>query len=396
MRTRYFILLTALVVVGRATAGVETVSIPSQDGKLQLPGYWFQAATTERRPAVILLHGCDGTLDDKGQLMRTRFRVAELFNVEKIHLLVVDSFTPRGHKSICHIPSAQRSIDYTHRRDDAFAAIQWLARQEFVDKDRIAILGYSNGAGAVLKALDRTDKAVRDQSIQPKAGIAFYPPCDEFASMWNYEISAPLLLMIGELDDWTPAGGCRRLQDKVKRAQPTALFDLVIFPESYHGFDSAGPVKVRTGLNTRSHTAHVGGNPAAREQSHQRMFDFLSAHLNTPLSLTHEERLKGHRYALPAPSGFARTDDIAAVPLDEKGRERYQHYLDLPAPKAFAITEKGRSYYSSDDAEAAITLADICRKAKVRCSLYAVDDRVVWRADATARLDPAKLQRKTP
>ena len=34
-------------------AGVKLVTIPSQDGKLAIPGYWFAVDTTEPRPAVI-------------------------------------------------------------------------------------------------------------------------------------------------------------------------------------------------------------------------------------------------------------------------------------------------------------------------------------------------------
>jgi hypothetical protein len=65
-------------------------------------------------------------------------------------------------------------------------------------------------------------------------------------------------------------------------------------------------------------------------------------------------------------------------------------------PKAFAITEKGRSYYSSDDAEAMRTAMELCQKAKVKCWLYAVDDRVVWSPAEPARIDLTKLQRKGP
>ena len=70
MREIYLVLLVLLCLSSRATAGVEVVSIPSQDGKLQLPGYWFEATVTEPRPAVISLHGCDGLLDANGRLNR--------------------------------------------------------------------------------------------------------------------------------------------------------------------------------------------------------------------------------------------------------------------------------------------------------------------------------------
>ena len=87
---------------------MEPVSIPSQDGKLALPGYWFPARGQGPRPAVIALHGCGGLLDAQGGLGRNYFRVAELFNVENIHYLAVDSMTPRGEKSVCETPARER------------------------------------------------------------------------------------------------------------------------------------------------------------------------------------------------------------------------------------------------------------------------------------------------
>jgi dienelactone hydrolase len=388
-------LLAALCLGHPPAAAVEAVSLPSLDGKLALPGYWFAADAAGRRPAVILLHGCGGTLDENGRLLRSRPRVAEFFNVEKMHLLVLDSFTPRGEKSICATPLSKRRIRYEDRRDDVFAAMQWLSRQPIVDQSRIALLGYSNGASVVLSALDRTDKAVQAQPLRPGAGIAFYPQCADFVQMWrSYEIAAPLLVMIGDLDELTPADECVRLQGKVKRAQPDASFDLMVFAGAHHGFDGAGPVRARGGFATRTGQAMVGGNPAARAKSHQRMFEFLSLHFGVPLGLAHDDRLYGHRQAVPPESGFAKGDDVAAVPLDENGRERYRHYLGLPVPKAFAITEKGRSYYASDDAAAMRTLMGICRDAKVKCWLYAVNERVVWSEDAAARIDEAWIRKR--
>ena len=397
MRTIYGAALLAVLCLGpRPAAGVEDVSIPSLDGKLQLPGYWFATTAPGPRPAIISLHGCGGALDDKGQLSRNRFRVAEYFNIEQMHMLVVDSFTPRGEKSICETPASKRAIQYEDRRQDVFAAIQWLAQRPAVDGSRIAVVGYSNGGGTVLSVLDRTDRVVRAQPIQPRAAVAFYPPCARYADRWKYEISAPLLLMIGELDDWTSARQCVRLEARMKREQADASFELIVYPGSHHGFDGYGPLKIRTGLPTKSGRATVGANPEARDRALQRMFEFLSAHLGSPLGLTHNERFRGHRYIVPPPTGFARIDDVAAVPLDEKGRARYQRYLDLGAPKAFAITEKGGSHLSADDVEAMRTTIENCRPAGVNCWLYAVDDQVVWHREAQHRIDASKLQRKTP
>jgi dienelactone hydrolase len=386
--------LIMLCLSSSPATGVEKFDIPSLDGKLKLHGYWFAAAVTEPRPAIISLHGCGGLLDEKGKISRNRYRVAEYFNVEKMHMLVLDSFTPRGVKSICEIPTSRRPVRYEDRREDVFAAIQWLVQQPTVDKNRIAVVGYSHGGGTVLSVLDRADKFVRDRSVQPRAAIAYYPPCLRYTQMWNYEISAPLLLMIGKLDDWTSADYCPPLRDKVKRAQPDSLFELVIYPDSHHGFDGYGEVKVRSGLATASGKATVGGNPVAREDALRRMFDFLSSVMDTPLSLTHDERFAGHRYVVPPASEFAEIENISAVPLGDKGRARYKQYLGSGAPKAFVITEKKGFYYSADDVAAMRTALEYCDRTNVKCWLYAVDDRVVWSADVAKRVDLVKLKRK--
>lgn len=138
--------------------------------------------------------------------------------------------------------------------------------------------------------------------------------------------------------------------------------------------------------------ATVGGNPEARVKAHERSFDFLAAALSTPLSHTHAKRLAWHRYLVPPDRGFARHDDLFAVPLRETGRARYAHFHGLQAPKAFALTERGGWFFSSGSADAMRIALGQCEKAKARCWLYAVDDRVVWDRDPSLRVDLGKLQ----
>src|SRR4051794_35703556 len=83
-----------------AAAG-EKIAIPSSDGRLQLDGYWFPARDPSPRPVVISFHGCNGALDDQGALNPVWRRDAGYFNDEGMHFLVLDSFTPRGVRSIC-------------------------------------------------------------------------------------------------------------------------------------------------------------------------------------------------------------------------------------------------------------------------------------------------------
>jgi dienelactone hydrolase len=271
----------------------QKVSVPSLDGKLELVGYWFEAKTPGPRPVIISLHGCGGAYDPKGRLNAGFYRDGAYFNAEAMHVLALDSFSPRGLRSICEIKTAQRPVNEYDRRDDVFAALQWLSRQPGVDAQRIVILGRSHGAQTVLATIERDAAAVRAQSVQPRAAIAVYPGCGKFLRTPRYATGAPLLVMIGELDDWTPAKPCVELQRKLRAAQPEAVFDLEVYPESYHGFDSLAPVRVRENIGSvKVGHAHVGGNGEARWRAHQRTFDFVSAQLALPLTLSHEERYK--------------------------------------------------------------------------------------------------------
>jgi dienelactone hydrolase len=396
MAIRVFLHCAVLVVLaafGSAAPCMDRVSIPSLDHKFELTGYWFPAAATGTRPAVVVLHGCSGAVGKQQKLNAGYFRDASYFNAEHMHLLALDSFTPRGVKSICEIPRDRRTISEDDRRDDVFAAMRWLAQQPGVDSSRIVVIGRSHGGQTALSVLDRTEKAVREQAIKPKAVVALYPGCSSFLKMWNYELDAPLLLMIGESDDWTPARSCIQLREKVMRAQKDAVFEMHVFPDSHHGFDGLSPPYTKTNVaGTRSGTATVGGNPAAREQAHRLMFEFISAQLNEPLRLTHEERYLGHLFEVPQASGYADINDAAALPAGEKARARYEKYLTEPSPKAFVVTEKGGWAVSSGKADAMQASLSFCKN--VKCWLYAVDDRIVWQAEPEKRIDQTKLVRK--
>jgi len=91
--------------------------------------------------------------------------------------------------------------------------------------------------------------------------------------------------------------------------------------------------------------------------------------------------------AVPA-SGFAQLDDIDAIPyLNDRGRQVYRDWLQMPAPRAFALSPDGHYSFTSglrpreandpsDPTERALAVRE--RAAKVTCKLYAVNGAVVW------------------
>lgn len=279
-----------LALLCMSASAVEQITFTSSDGKLLLNAHWFPTNLGGPRPVVVALHGCNGALDSKGRLSPVWRRYASYFSAEGMHFMVLDSFGPRGLKSVCEIPEMRRTIHEEERRDDVFSAMHWLARLSHVDASRIVVAGWSHGASTALSVLDATDKTVEGEALKPRATVAFYPGCNKFLKMWNYEITSPLLVLIGELDDWTPAPPCASLGERLRKTE-RASFELVVYPGSYHAFDSLASVSVRSNVgNTRSGTATSGGNPEARKQSHEKMFNFLSKQLEMPLIMTHEQR----------------------------------------------------------------------------------------------------------
>lgn len=386
-----FVFLLAFLCMSATSASIaqETIMLPGYRQESALTAYWFPASSTEKAPAVIALHGCSGALDSKRQLAAKWKELAVWFNREGMHFLVLDSFTSRGVKSICEIPNRERTLGEQERREDVFAAIRWLAARQEVDSGRIVIAGWSHGAQTVLKTLDRNDAFVARQPTQPRVAVAYYPGCSATNRTPDYALSAPLLIMAGELDDWTPAKACIELAEHLRAPgtndQGRARIDLVVYPGSYHGFDSTAPLTVRRNVgNTRSGTATVGGNPEARIKSRERLFDYLAEKLSRRLHLSHAQRFYTHTQEIPPASGFARYDDVNAVPLGDKGRQRYAHFLTLPNPKAFVITERGGWFMSADNVNAIPTALGHCPQ-EMACWLYAVDDRVVWKKERQRR-----------
>lgn len=83
----------------------------------------------------------------------------------------------------------------------------------------------------------------------------------------------------------------------------------------------------------------------------------------------------------PPPSDFASVDDLARLPLGPVGRGTYERrFLAARPPRAFAIGPGGAIGWASGDWAIGRALGFCQAPRGVTCSLYAVDDDVVWPA----------------
>lgn len=256
------------------------VEVPSlaraEAGVVQLPGYWYSAATTGRAAAMLLLHGCGGPYGSGSTAQRLSIRMREYaraLNDEGVHVLVTDSFSPRGEREICTQRAGARRVTLQDRRSDALGALQWLASQPQVDAARIGLLGWSHGGSTVLAAVNARAPEVASAGAKPAFAVAFYPGCSSDSRL-AWQPNTPLLMLLGESDDWTPAASCEALAARAGEPRP----QVQTYAGAHHGFDAAAAVRhladIPGGANP-GQGVHVGGNPAAREASRAALLNFV-------------------------------------------------------------------------------------------------------------------------
>ena len=271
-------LAAALLPSAQAQERVEFDSLDVAAGKpVRLLGYWFAAPMPKAdSPALVLLHGCGGPYARSGQLDERMRSYAALLNAQGAHALVLDSLTPRGEKELCTQKVGTRSVTQANRRLDALAALAWLSRRSGVDAQRLGLLGWSNGGSTVLAAINTRHPAVAAASVKPAFAVAFYPGC-EAELQRGFTTGTPVLMLVGEADDWTPAAPCHELARVAAGTKPV----IEGYAGAYHGFDSRAPVRLRKDVPNGvapGQGVHVGGDPQAREASRERFSKFLAEH----------------------------------------------------------------------------------------------------------------------
>jgi len=255
--------------------GIEPLTLA---GEPPLQVQWQGAREAGRRPAVIALHGCSGLYNSRGRFDDRYISYAERWNAAGWHVLAPDSFSSRGQGSICTQTAGERTIKVAHRRDDVLRAATWLMTRTDVDPQRIAVVGWSHGAMTALEIVDRS----LWRSQPPAAIVAYYPGCGGWKRRALVQPAAPLLMLLGEADDWTPAAPCKELAERFQSGHP-GVVTVHIYPDGQHGFDSRSPVRFRpeipAGAGKRG--VHVGGNAAAREASLAELDQFLAQYLQS-------------------------------------------------------------------------------------------------------------------
>jgi dienelactone hydrolase len=241
-----------------------------------LVAWRFAPAGAAPHPAVVMLHGCGGAYARNGRPNARHRMWGRALAAQGYQALMLDSFTSRGLHEICTVPFRARTLRESDRVGDAYAALTWLRTQPDVDPTRIALLGWSHGGGVTLAAI----ADVPAGTTGFRAAVAFYPGCSvRNRHVAAYHPAAPVLVLMGESDDWTPVAPCRSLVSAVAaRGEPMTL---VTWPGTFHDFDNPAlrQPHLRRDVPNGVHPGKgvtTAPNPLAREEAKRRVSAFLA------------------------------------------------------------------------------------------------------------------------
>ena len=267
------VLMSLAIVIASETAGANE-SVEFTDAGTTLHGVLFKPQGPGPFPSVVALHGCGGLVNRSGKIVQRFQDWGDRLSSAGLAVLFPDSFTTRGLSPQCRI--SERSVRSARERvADAQAARRWLLGQDWIAKNRVSLMGWANGGSASLWAA-RPQAVPRDGASDFRSVIAFYPGCIRLSqAAWSARI--PTMILIGRADDWTPAAACEQMVAGARGRSARA--SIVVYPGAYHEFDRPDyPVRVLTGLARSadgSGRAHVGTNPAARDDAIRKVSQFL-------------------------------------------------------------------------------------------------------------------------
>ncbi|MFL2996456.1 MAG: dienelactone hydrolase family protein [Cytophagales bacterium] len=196
-------------------------------GKLRLP--IDNENLNKKFPLIIGVAGSLGWADH-------HFEYLKMYREMGIATFELNSFKSR---EITSTVGTQNEVTIAAIILDAYRAFEILSKHPRIDRDRISITGWSLGGGVTLFSAWLPINNAINQNVKFKSHLAFYPPC--FFEPENIQFSdSPIHILIGELDNWTPAKPCEGFVSKLKNN--SANINLTIYEGSHHSFDKDSPV----------------------------------------------------------------------------------------------------------------------------------------------------------
>jgi dienelactone hydrolase len=232
-------------------------------------------------PALVLLHQCGGLRGARQWQNMSMLEWARTAVGRGYVVLMVDSLGPRNVETVCMGP--RNGVSFLRGARDALRGGAHLATLPYVDKERIAMAGYSWGAMVATLASSAQWAGALGDGFRFRAAAAFYPGCFGIAppnapsyEIVNNDIDRPLLVLMGGQDTETPASECA---PRLERAQAAgAPVRSHVYPEATHCWDCRNLDGLRK-VDVRGAQVSYRYDAALTRDSEQRLFDFLGQSL---------------------------------------------------------------------------------------------------------------------
>lgn len=192
-------------------------------------------------PAIVLLHQCGGLrADGRNWLNMAMLGWAKEAVARGYVALLLDSLGPRGVDTVCL--GAKGGVNFPRGLRDALQAAEHLRGLPYVDRERIVMVGFSWGAMVGVLGSSRGWAAALAPGERFRAVAAVYPGCFQIKppggvpfEIVRDDIDRPLLVLMGDLDNETPAADCiARLQPLKDAGAPVQWH---IYPGATHCWD---------------------------------------------------------------------------------------------------------------------------------------------------------------
>lgn len=205
---------------------------------VELRGLLFlPAEPTAPVPAVIIQHGSAHPFRPANE--RWDRDMVQALNASGIAVLLIDGYTSRG---ITASMRQQTDLSPASRVIDAAQAFHALAADPRIEATRIGISGYSFGGFVAMELAHAQLANALLGEARFAAHAPLYPDCQR---RWErVELTgAPMLLMLAELDDYTPAHFCHAYSKSMHAlGYPVRWVDYV---GAHHAFNFDGEVVYR-------------------------------------------------------------------------------------------------------------------------------------------------------
>jgi dienelactone hydrolase len=196
-------------------------------------GHLFLPPGTDKVPAVVLVHGSGGIYSALLDYWPKQF------NAAGIAVFTLDMFGPRGVQSTAE---DQSQVPFAADVADVFAALRILATHPRVDAQRIALMGFSRGGTATLRAA--VEKIIASQKLPDGLRYAAFIPtyAGGCAGVFRLVVkpgvfsTRPILFIHGDADDYTPIGPCQDYAERIGKAGTPVEF--LVLEGAHHKFDS--------------------------------------------------------------------------------------------------------------------------------------------------------------